>query len=159
MQKQNCKYTYEHEKILAEAVRVVASELRLIEAADLIAYLHNGQHGNVRSLVNASTEMYFKPGTVSFGLSGDVCVSWDSPPRFTLDMQFRHRKIDVYFRLMLEHQEAGVEIDYISFGRNNLTPEEAAHRFAEALADARIPTMSAMANMQGGDTETLTQYA
>ena len=82
MLKQGREYAQEREAALAEAVKEVASELRLIEAGDLVAYLRTEQLGNVRSLVNASTEMYFKPGTLRFGLTGQAEVAWNSAPRW-----------------------------------------------------------------------------
>jgi hypothetical protein len=139
MLKQGREYAQEREAALAAAVKEVASELRLIEAADLVAYLRTEQFGNVRSLVNASIEMYFKPGTLRFGLAGHAEVSWNSAPRIVLDMEFHHRGVNVFFRLLLEDDEGGVEIDYISFGSAPAAePGENTIRLMEALADARI---------------------
>lgn len=129
---------YEREKALAEALREIASELRLIEAGDLVAFIRTGQLGNIRTLVNASTEMYFQPGTISFGRNAVADVSWGSAPRISLDMEFHHRLVNVFFRLVLEDGEAGVEIDYISFGGREKSPAEDTRRFIDALADARI---------------------
>lgn len=137
------EYAYEREKALAEALREIASELRLIEAADFVAFIRTGQLGNVRTLVNASTEMYFQPGTISFGRNATAEMTWGTPPRISLDMEFHHRLVNVFFRLMLEDGEAGVEIDYISFGGREKNPAEDTRRFIDALADARItPTTS-----------------
>lgn len=144
MQKQGREYAEEREALLAEAVKEVASELRLIEAADLVAFLRTEQYGNVRSLVNASTEMYFKRGTLRFGLSGQADVTWNSPPRIVLDMEFHHHRVNVFFRLVLENDEAGVDIDYISFGGTPARdPEDNTRRLRDALADARIAPMPA----------------
>ncbi len=149
MLKQGREYAQEREAALAEAVKEVASELRLIEAGDLVAFFRTEQLGNVRSLVNASTEMYFKPGTLRFGLSGQAEVAWNSAPRIILDMEFHHRRIDVFFRLLLENDEAGVEIDYISFaGAAGRDPEENTRFLIEALADARIEPASALARIR-----------
>ncbi len=149
MLKQGREYAQEREAALAEAVKEVASELRLIEAGDLVAYLRTEQLGNVRSLVNASTEMYFKPGTLRFGLTGQAEVAWNSAPRIVLDMEFHHRRINVFFRLLLENDEAGVEIDYLSFGSGaDRNPDENTRRLLEALADARIEPASAMQRLR-----------
>jgi hypothetical protein len=128
----------EHEKVLALGLKEVAAELRLIEAADLVSYIHTGRFGNVRSLVNASTEMYFKPGTMSFRQSGRVRLSWDREPSVVLDMEFRHSAVDVYFQLLLEAEEAGVEIDYISFSREPSDMEGDTQRLIDAIANARF---------------------
>jgi hypothetical protein len=58
-------------------------------------------------------------------------------------MEFRHRQVNVFFRLLLENDQAGVEIDYISFGGAPAgDPSEKTCLLAEALADARIAPAS-----------------
>ena len=73
-------HTLEREKALADGLRDVAAELRLIDATDLVAYLRTEQFGNIANLVNSSTELYFRPGTLAFGLSGDVQLKWGETP-------------------------------------------------------------------------------
>ena len=76
MQKQGKDFTYDREKALAEGIQEVASELRLIDAADFVAFIRTEQFANIGNLVSSSTELYFKPDTVKFGLSGDVNLQW-----------------------------------------------------------------------------------
>src|SRR6476619_1140682 len=102
------------EKILGESIRSVATDLRLIDLPDLVSYLNTGQIASVRTLVQASIELSFKPETLSFGHAGDVYLEWGSRPRVSFDMEVHHQSVHVYFRLMLAAQEAGVEITYIS---------------------------------------------
>ena len=135
---QGQEHAFEREKALAEGLREIAAELRLLEAADLVAYIRMGQFGNVRSLVNASAEMYFQPGTIAFGHSGTAELNWGGCPRISLDMVFHHRSVNVFFRLMLEDGEAGVEIDYISFGDRHGAPEDNTRHLVEAITNARI---------------------
>ena len=72
-----------------------------------------------------------------------------SAPRIVLDMEFHHRGINVFFRLLLENDEAGVEIDYLSFGSGaDRNPDENTRRLLEALADARIEPASAMQRLR-----------
>ncbi|MGF1621493.1 MAG: hypothetical protein ACFCUR_12865 [Rhodomicrobiaceae bacterium] len=133
----------EHEKVLARGLKEVAAELRLVDAADLIAFIRTGRFGNVRSLVNASTEMYFKPGMMSFRQSGDVSFCWDGAPSIVLNMEFRHPAVDVFFQLVLEARQAGVEIEYISFTRQSDEPGEHTRLLAEAIANARFSPLAA----------------
>lgn len=128
----------EQERILACGLKEVAAELRLVDAADLVAYIRAGQFGNVRSLVEASTEMYFKPGMMSFRQSGNVDLCWSGEPSIVLDMEFRHPAVDVFFQLVLESQEAGVEIEYISFNCQSADPREDVKRLSKAICDARF---------------------
>jgi hypothetical protein len=134
----------ECEMVLALGLKEVAAELRLVDAADLVAFIRTGQFGNVRSLVNASTEMYFKPGTVSFAESGDVSLSWAGEPSIMLNMEFRHVRVNVFFRLLLESEQAGVEIEYISFGCQSADPRENARRLIDAIAEARFTPVASM---------------
>ncbi len=98
------------EKILGESMRSVAADLRLIDLPDIVSYLKTGQIASVSTLVQASIELSFKPETLTFGYSGDVYLEWGVMPRVSFDMEFHHHSVHVYFRLMLEADEAGVEI-------------------------------------------------
>jgi hypothetical protein len=131
-------YTLEREKALADGLRDVAAELRLIDATDLIAFLRTEQFGNIGNLVNSSTELYFKPGTLAFGSSGDVQLKWGEAPTVALDMEFSHRGVAVYFRLLLQALQAGVDITYIAFAQSSGDPEANTARLIEAIADARL---------------------
>ncbi|HXF55701.1 MAG TPA: hypothetical protein VNK52_16425 [Hyphomicrobiaceae bacterium] len=142
MRKPGNKTTFEREKALAEGLREVASELRLVEASDYVAFIRTGQFGNVSSLVSSSTELFFKPGTVRFGCSGDVDLKWDGTPSITLDMEFSHMQVNVHFRLLLEALQAGVEIDYINFEGASADAEENTQRLVAAIADARLVPVS-----------------
>ena len=139
----------EREKALADGLRDVASELRLIDAADLIAFIRTGQLANVANLVSASTELYFKPGTVSFGQSGEVEVGWGKVPTISLDMEFRHQRVSVYFRLLLEALQAAVEIDYISFEDEAADSAENTRQLVRAIASARLGPARAAATAAG----------
>jgi len=126
------------EKILGDSIRCVATDLRLIDLPDLVSYLNTGQIASVSSLVQSSIELSFKPETLSFGHAGDVYLEWGALPRVCLDMEFHHKSVHVYFRLMLEAEEAGVEITYITFEGEAVAPGSNTIRLHEALGEARI---------------------
>ncbi len=126
------------EKILGESIRSVASDLRLIDLPDLVSYLKTGQIANIGSLVQASIELSFKPETLTFGHAGDVDLEWGSQPRVFLDMEFHHQSVHVFFRLILEAQEAGVEITYIAFEGESSGPSQNTTRLDRALGEARL---------------------
>jgi hypothetical protein len=126
------------EKILGDSIRGVATDLRLIDLPDLVSYLKTGQIASVGSLVQSSIELSFKPETLSFGLAGDVFLEWGVLPCVCLDMEFHHKAVHVYFRLMLEAEVAGVEITYISFEGESNGPSTNTSRLHEALGEARI---------------------
>lgn len=138
MRKQSSKFTYEREQALGHGIRELASDLRLVEPADYINFVRMECFGNIANLVSSSAELFFKPGTIFFGHSGDVEVSWDQPPTVALDMEFRHKRVSVYFRLVLEAQSAGVEITHLAFDGASDKPDENTQRLIEAIADARL---------------------
>jgi hypothetical protein len=149
MQGQGKNYTEERERALAEGMREVASELRLIDAVDFVAYIRTEQFANINNLVSSSTELYFKPDTVRFGLSGDVDLQWGGTPVVSLDMEFHHMKVNVYFRLMLEALHAGVEIDYITFDDGSSDPDVNTRRLRDAIAAARLAPATADETLAG----------
>jgi hypothetical protein len=138
MLKQGNDYTLEREKALADGKSEDTYDLRLIYATHNNSYIPTEKFANNSSLLNGSTELYFKPGTVRFGQSGDVDLSWGSAPSIGLDMEFRHTGVSVYFRLLLQSVSAGVEINYINFANGSRDPDENTQRLIAALADARL---------------------
>jgi hypothetical protein len=126
------------EVALGKGVRALATDLRLIDLADLVAYLKTGQIESAGALVQASIELSFKPDTLSFAYSGDVNLHWDEPPQVSFDLEFHHKSVHVYFRLLIEAQQAGVEINYISFDDASPSPETNTQRLVEALYDAQM---------------------
>ncbi len=70
-------FSEQRERILADAICPVVSELRLIDAADLIALLRFERHGSLADLVSSAAELYFHPGTIRFGIGGDYRLDWD----------------------------------------------------------------------------------
>ena len=138
MLRQGDTYTLQREKALADGLRDVAAELRLIDATDLVAFLRTEQFANIANLVNSSSELYFKPNTLSFGRSGDVQLKWGEAPAIALDMEFRHLGVAVYFRLLLQALQAGVDIHYIAFAESSAHPEDNTMRLVEAISEARV---------------------
>ncbi len=138
MLKQGRDYSREREKALAEGLREVASELRLIDPADYIAFIRTEQFGNLRNLVNSSTEMFFRPGTIQFGQSGEIELQWGTNPTIALDMEFHNMNVSAYFRLLLKSIHAAIEINYLSFEGGSADPDENTRRLVEAITDARI---------------------
>lgn len=142
MLKQGKDFSREREKALANGLRDVASELRLVDPADFIAFIRTEQFGNIRNIVNSSTEMFFKPGTITFGQSGEVDLPWGHAPSILLDMEFHHFNVSAYFRLVLQSFRAGVDITYVSFEGGSDDPDKNTQRLIEAIDDARIVPVS-----------------
>jgi hypothetical protein len=56
----------------------------------------------------------------------------------SLDMEFHHMRVNVYFRLFLEALHAGIEIDYITFEEGSADPDQNTERLVQAIANARL---------------------
>ena len=142
MMKPANRFTFEREKALGQGIRELASDLRLVEPADYINFVRTERFANIANLISSSAELFFKPGTIFFGHSGDVEVTWDQPPTVALDMEFRHMQVSVYFRLVLEDRKAGVEITYVAFDGASGEPDENTRRLVAAIADARLTPLA-----------------
>ena len=116
-------FSIEHEKIVADALRPVATELRLIDAADL---------------VSSAAELYFHPGTVNFGSGGDYRLEWGGSPEVTLDLEIKPKGVSVYARLTLADRQAAIEIDHIAFQNPSDDPDENTRFLARSLTASKF---------------------
>lgn len=128
-----CPYTKQREEIVAHAIRSVASELRLIDAADLIALLRLECHSNLSDLVSSAAELFFQPGTVNFGVGGDYRLDWGTTPQVTLDLELKPDGMTVFARLTLLESHGEVEINHISFDNPSDDPDENTASLAASL--------------------------
>jgi len=132
-----CPYSAEREQILAEAISPVASELRLLDAADLISLLRFECYGSISDLVLSAAELYFLPGTVNFGLGGDYKLEWGGPAEVTLDLEIKPEGVTVYAKLLMTEHHAGIEISHIAFQNPSADPHENTETLARSLRAAR----------------------
>jgi len=125
---------------LASAFAPVAAELRLVSPADYVAFIHQEKFANIHDIVNSSVELFFRPGTLTFGWGADYELDWNSAPIVKLNMEFRHRSVWLVFKLVLGAPQTSVIIDYLSLGTlAGCSPQDFAPLF-EAIADARLPS-------------------
>jgi hypothetical protein len=129
---------FEREQIIADALVDFASELRLTDAADLMSMIRNDHAANIADLVNSSTELFFKSGTLRYALSACFKAPWDATPTVEIDMEFRHAAVCAFFRLTIGQRRAGVEIQDILFEEQGLDDFAKAERLFEAFEAARL---------------------
>jgi hypothetical protein len=127
-----------HEEMLADVVRSLACELRLIEVGDLINYIQNQSFANLQDLVNSSAELYFRSGTLQFGWGANVFTTWANPPAISVDLEFRNLGVTVFFALMLKSDSAAVSIHDICFDVPGQGRPQRTDLLALALNDARL---------------------
>ena len=130
----------EHERVLADAIVGVATELRLSDPTEFIMLVRGEQAANISDLVNSSSELFFKKGALRYGLSADCALGWGSPPSVSLDMEFRHDQVTAFFRLILGGHRAAVEIVEVMLDdeHGEECGQEIAERLRNAVAAAKL---------------------
>jgi hypothetical protein len=129
----------DRERIMADALIDVASELRLTDVAELINLIRNDEAANLADLVNSSTELFFKGGTLRYALSASYSAPWNATPVVSLDMEFRHEKVSAFFRLTIGEKRARIEITDVLFDERKLDEETQIERLVAAIESARMP--------------------
>jgi hypothetical protein len=123
---------------LVSAFEPVAAELRLVDAADYIAYIHQEKFANIHDIVNSSVELFFRPGTLIFGWGAEYELDWNSASVVKLDMEFRHRSVWLVFKLVLGAAQTDIVVDYLSLGEPSVDSRKSFAPLMEAIADARL---------------------
>lgn len=140
MLRQSVAIKCEYEKILGDSLAEVASELRLVELSDFIEFIRSGHTANLESIVDSSTELFFRRGTIRLGSSSDVVLDWGVPPIVKLGMEFHNHDISIYFHLILEAERVGLGIDYMNVrdGESSAVYDEIGERLRSAISFAKL---------------------
>lgn len=133
-----CPYSEQREIIVAEAINVVATELRMLDPADLISLLRFECYGSISDLVASAAELFYHPGTINFGAGGEYVLDWEGSPTITLDMELKPKGATVYAQLTLAAHYASVEINHISFANPSSCPDENTDFLRNALEAAKF---------------------
>ncbi len=129
----------EHERVLADAIVDVATELRLADPTEFILLVRGEQEANISDLVNSSSELFFKKGALRYALSADCALGWGSTPSVSLDMEFRHGSVTAFFRLIIGGQRAAVEVQEVfTEDEEDDAGPQSADRLRRAIAAAKL---------------------
>jgi hypothetical protein len=131
-------HTNSREVMIADAIRDVVSELRMVDIADYIAFIRMERFGNISDLVDSAAELYFMPGTLRLGHGGEAHVTWTGEPRIVLDLELRPQGATVYFSLTMTAEKAAVEVNYVNFDAPDADPEANTLSLESSLSAARI---------------------
>ena len=123
---------------LRAALEPVAAELRLVDAGDFIAFIHDEKFANIQDIVNSSVELFFKRGALSFGWGAEYELDWNGSPAIILDMEFRRASVWLVFKLVLRAVQTDVKIVYFSSGKSSSDSMRDVAALIEAIADARL---------------------
>ena len=129
-----------HEEMIANAMVDVATELRLADPSELILMIRGEQAANIADLVNSSSELFFKSGTLRYALSAGCDVQWDTTPVVRLDMEFHYAAVSAFFKLTIGRKRAGVDVvEVLVDGEDDLDDAIKDERLRRAVAAARLP--------------------
>ncbi|WP_028032519.1 hypothetical protein [Chelativorans sp. J32] len=137
-------HSYEREIIVAKAIEGVASELRLIDLADYVAFIRLESMASIADIVESAAELYFVPGTLRLGHGCEAHVGWTEAPRIVLDLELRPTGVTVYFTLTLSASDASVDVKYVAFDEPSEDPEANSAFLARALEASRIRRAASM---------------
>lgn len=126
------------ESLLAMALREFVTELSFTDAGLLIGYINAGQANNIEDIVASSAERSLKSGTLRYGRHAVTESDWGQPPTVSMDLEFHHPTLSVYFKLVFDATSVGVAIDGIDFRRPCHNHEDGIGLLRAALDDARI---------------------
>lgn len=138
MKKQDCLSLHAYEAVLTEAVKPIASELRGIDAADLIAFARLEREASLAELVDSAVEFYYRPGHFGISGTGSVRADWNGTPEIRLMLMFRNEDIEVYFILVLGTDEGALSIDYINYQCAHPSGVLSPERLKRSLEDCRL---------------------
>lgn len=124
---------------LVEAMGDVVDEIRTIDLLDLVSFIRFESYPALEDLLQASTELFFRPGTLMFGWTARVEMSWSDLPMVTLGMEFRHDDVSVFFDLTLDGTGKSIDIAASQFASMDGGADERVSCLAAALATARVP--------------------
>ncbi|WP_298356048.1 hypothetical protein [Rhodoblastus sp.] len=125
------------ERVLAENIADVATELRMIDVVDLVGFIRGESVATLEDLINSASELYFKHGALRYALTANIDLMWETPPSVSLNMEFCWSGVTAFFALRLDSTCAGVDLQHIHFdvAADGARPGE---RLAEAMAAARV---------------------
>lgn len=126
------------EIIVADAIRDVVSELRMVAPTDYIAFIHTEQFANIADIVDSAAELFFVPGTLRLGHGGEAHVDWNRAPEIVLDLELKPSGATVYFKLSMSDRHAAVDVNYVSFENPSADPDENSSFLQNAIEAARI---------------------
>lgn len=131
-------FSSSREAIVADAIKDFVSELRMVDLADYVSFIHLGHVANLADIVDSAAELYFMPGTLRLGHGGDLELAWSGDQRVMLDLELKPSGATVFFTLSLGDAEAGIDVNYVAFDKPQDEPEANTAFLETALEAARI---------------------
>lgn len=131
-------FSVSREAIVADALKEFVTELRMVDLADYVSFIHLGHVANLADIVDSAAELYFMPGTLKLGHGGDLELNWSGEQRVKLDLELKPSGATVFFTLSLGDSDAGIDVNYVAFDKPRDEPEDNTAFLESALEASRI---------------------
>ncbi len=132
------------ERVIAEGVRCVAAELRLIDLGALLPQIVNHRHGNLEDIVNSAAELFFMPGALRFNRSSGVSMGWGQCPELCLGLVLAHDELRAAFELVIASSSAHVRLGTVCTGLDGRPGGSLSMMLQRALDAVRLELPTAM---------------
>ncbi|KAB2873635.1 MAG: hypothetical protein F9K43_05675 [Bauldia sp.] len=129
-----------YEKVLAEGLRGFLHEFAMVDAGVIVSYICRGQHANLSDIIGSSTECTVRPGCLAYGNHAQVDFDWGRAPSVSIAIELRDQRLTAFFRVVFGGNFVGVDIHGIHFAELDGDAETNLRRFAETVADLRLPS-------------------
>jgi hypothetical protein len=126
-------------RIIADGLADVFEELHAIELVDLVGHIRSSEYAAIEDLLQSSTELFFKDGTLTFAWNARVDLPWDGVPTVTLGMEFKNQTVSAFFNMSFQAHEQVVQVVGILFDPECRDAAERRFRLRQALVDAHLP--------------------
>lgn len=129
------------ERLLAEALKPFASELRLVDLDALLHHVRAGEHASIADIVASCAEPYFEPGALDFALGAQGLACWEAGSCVALDLEFSAPPLTAFLRLALGARGGGVQLLGLHApGRAGTMTAAVADAIGRARLRCRAPT-------------------
>lgn len=133
---------YEAERLICHNIRPFIVDLCYVDRSFLVASVASRNHGAINDIIESSSEMFFKPGTLRYTFGShvserrDPAGRHDAAPAVSFGMRFAHELVAVSFLLHLANDFAGVALadGSMPYGRS----AEALGQLSAAFCAARL---------------------
>ncbi|KZL24851.1 hypothetical protein PsAD37_02510 [Pseudovibrio sp. Ad37] len=126
------------EALIANAMKPIAAELRLCDLSSLARHILSNEAANLTDLLESSSELYFKPDTLTYAGTSSIDLNWNGDVIVCLHMKFVNDGVSVMFHLFLLALNSAVDVKFIAFEQPSEDPQENTKRLETALADASV---------------------
>jgi len=109
------------ERIILESIRPLIRELRLVDAADYVAYLRFDKQNQLTDIFDSAVEQFFAPEFLHYRQLGHADLDWGEEPIVSLELALNTPTAVFEFTLQLKKTHTSIELGRINRHETALT--------------------------------------